>query len=223
MNRNATGRVVALAHFIGYEHWQLTLTAYAVVILAMTCVTTGAHAAQLQQQPPAEDYPAGIQWVFTQAGDHPDAVMVDGINSATTQVDAALYAVNRPTIVQALIDAQGRCQCVRLISDRTQAGGKAQKAALLAIQQAGVPVKIDRHTGIMHMKVIEVDGVTVFEGSFNATNAASTINDEILVRLDSADAATGFAAEYDAMWNDPNRFRDWVDTTPAEKPAADAF
>lgn len=159
-------------------------------------------------QPIATAVPA-VQVFFTQQGQHPDAVLSEGIRAGTSEVYAALYAIDRPAIVQALIDQQAQCGCVRLLSDATQSGGAAQKAALTRLDAAGVPIKIDSHAGIMHLKLVVVDRQVVFEGSFNATTAASTINDEALFRLVAPDVAVQARDELDAMWNDARRFRTW--------------
>jgi phosphatidylserine/phosphatidylglycerophosphate/cardiolipin synthase-like enzyme len=153
---------------------------------------------------------ATLRWAFTQAGDHPDVLLADGIAAAAREIDAALYAINRPADVQALASAQGRCHCVRLISDATQTASDArQVAALQQLQAVGTPILVDSHSGLMHMKVLEIDRRTVYEGSFNVTNNASTVNDEILVRVDSTAFAEATAAEFETMWTDPRRFKPW--------------
>jgi phosphatidylserine/phosphatidylglycerophosphate/cardiolipin synthase-like enzyme len=171
-------------------------------------------------QKPAPSTPPVVQEYFTQRGEHPDTVLANGIGSANSRVDAALYAVNRASIVDALASKHQACGCVRLISDATQSGGAEQKAAITRLYQAGVPVKIDHHSGIMHLKLVIVDQQTVYEGSFNATNAASTINDEVLFRIDNPEIATAASAEFETMWADSRRFADW---TPAAIPTPKAF
>jgi phosphatidylserine/phosphatidylglycerophosphate/cardiolipin synthase-like enzyme len=151
-----------------------------------------------------------ITMAFTQHGDHPDVLLANGVDQASARVDAALYGLNRKLDVDALINAQGRCKCVRLITDATQAGGASQKAALIRIQQAGIPVKADRHQGLMHMKAVAIDGNVLYEGSFNATDPASMVNDEVLFRIASSELARAFGDEFDTMWNDARRYRDWT-------------
>jgi phosphatidylserine/phosphatidylglycerophosphate/cardiolipin synthase-like enzyme len=169
-----------------------------------------------QEQVPVEAVPGwsteasvGVEVAFTQHGDHPDVLLAEGIRAAQMRVDVAMYAINNPGDVDAIIDAQAACGCVRLISDRTQSGGASQRAALTKIKAAGVPVKVDAHAGIMHLKLIEVDLTTVYEGSFNATTAAATINDEVLFRIASPEIAQAVADQFDAMWNDGRRFVNW--------------
>ncbi len=147
-------------------------------------------------------------------------MLSDGIRAATSRVDAALYGLNRQLDVDALIEAQQRCGCVRLMTDTTQAGGRSQKAALTRLLAAGVPIKSDRHAGLMHLKVVAVDQAVVYEGSFNPTDPASISNDEVLFRLASPEAAQAFGEEFDTMWNDAQHYRDWSPAVvPTPKPA----
>jgi phosphatidylserine/phosphatidylglycerophosphate/cardiolipin synthase-like enzyme len=154
---------------------------------------------------------ASVEWAYhAEDNQQPDVLMQQTIDSARTEVDVAMYAINRAIDVQALANAQQRCGCVRLISDREQSqSSDGQATALASLKAAGVPIKVDSHSGLMHLKVVEVDRAVMLAGSFNATNAASTINDEILLRIGSTAAATAFAQEFDKMWADTRRFKDW--------------
>lgn len=163
---------------------------------------------------------AYVQTWFTQLGGHPDVVLATGIDAGKSEIDAAFYAINRSNDVNALAGAQARCKCVRLISDAGESKGASQIAALTVLRNAGVPIKIDTHTGIMHLKLVVIDKSVVYEGSFNDTNAASTVNDEVLFRVASTDVAQSSALEFDRMWNDMSRFTDWNPNpaTPASVP-----
>lgn len=197
------------------------------VLLLLACAPA---APRRSAAPPVAAVPSGtaqgqqldstaLTWAFTQQGQHPDRLMIAGIDQAASRVDAALYAFNNTQIAQALVSAEQRCNCVRLISDRTQSGGKSQVAVLTTVHAAGIPVRTDTHTGIMHMKMIVIDDKTVFEGSFNATTAASTVNDEILVRIDQPKMAHAFGLEFDTMWTDTKRFHDWMPPITPTLPA----
>lgn len=169
-----------------------------------------------------------MQWWFrAEAQDAPDVALANAIGEARSEVDAAIYALNRPVDVQALQAAYGRCECVRIITDAEQSkSDPKQTAALDQLQAAGVPIKVDSHTGLMHMKVVTIDRRAILEGSFNWTNAASTVNDEVLFRINSTEAASAFANDFDQMWNDPKRFKVWqapTPTTPTPVPALSTF
>jgi len=201
---------------------RLTVAAFALLLFVVGC-QSGSPVELSSRSPAASPSPttgnATVSWSFTQSKDptlqHPDVKLSDGLKTATTEVDAAIYAINRPEDVTALIEAQQRCSCVRIISDAVQSKGPTQIPALTQLHQAGIPIKIDSHTGIMHLKVAEIDRRVVYEGSFNWTNSASSVNDEILVKVESVQMATSFANLFDNMWNDTRRFKDWAPSAPA--------
>lgn len=176
-----------------------------------TATDTSDAARRPTSTPAATPFNANVTWAYHAEDDqHPDVLMQQSINAAHSELNAAIYAINRPIIVQALSDAQARCACVRLISDREQtASDPRQTAALMQLKTAGVPIKTDTHRGLMHMKVVEIDRADVLAGSFNATNAASTTNDEILLHISSPEVAMGFGAQFERMWADTRRFADW--------------
>ncbi|MGG1641862.1 phospholipase D-like domain-containing protein [Paenibacillus sp. NRS-1782] len=150
-------------------------------------------------------YTANVQATFTE--DHPDQALIDVINSADSTLDIAIYSLTQPDIVKAIRDAEGRDVTVRIIADKSQATGDAQAQALKLIKNAGIPVKVNAHSGLMHLKVTIADGKTVTTGSFNYSKAASTKNDEVLVTLVGGDVAAQFAEKFNAMWNDAERFK----------------
>ncbi len=67
--------------------------------------------------------------------------------------------------------------------------------------QAGVDVRRDGNSGLMHHKVIIIDRSIVITGSYNFSNSAETSNDENLVIIHSADAAAEFMSEFQRVYN----------------------
>ena len=150
---------------------------------------------------------ADLQWAFTRAGQHPEALLVNTINSAASTLDVAIYSLTYPDIVDALKKAKQRGVKVRLITDKQQSGGKSQTEALKILGSAGIPLKINSHSGLMHLKVTIADNKVVTTGSFNYSKAASTTNDEVLMVIRNADVARSFTAEFESMWNDMKGFK----------------
>src|SRR5207244_10686043 len=101
------------------------------------------------------------------------------------------------------------------ISGHVQSFGRGQTAALRELQAAGVPIKTNHHSGLMHLKMaVRSDAVSL--GSFNYTNNAETLNDEVLAIIRDVDRAVQSADRFDRMWNDTQRFVDWHPPTAAE-------
>lgn len=144
-----------------------------------------------------------VEWAFTQAGQHPEKQLTDVIRSARRTLDIAIYSLTYPETVQAIRDAAKRGVAVRIITDRIQSAGKTQSAALKILGRAGIPIKINSHSGLMHLKMTVADGEVATTGSYNYTKSASTVNDEVLVVLRDKEIAQAFGRQFDRMWNDP--------------------
>jgi phosphatidylserine/phosphatidylglycerophosphate/cardiolipin synthase-like enzyme len=150
---------------------------------------------------------AEVEWAFTQADQHPEKVLVSLIDSAKTTLDIAIYSLTYPDIVGAIKKAKQRGVSIRLISDKIQASGKSQTEALKILGSAGIPLKINSHSGLMHLKMTIVDHKIATTGSFNYSAAASTDNDEVFMILRNEEIAKAFTEQFDAMWNDTNKFQ----------------
>jgi phosphatidylserine/phosphatidylglycerophosphate/cardiolipin synthase-like enzyme len=59
--------------------------------------------------------------------------------------------------VAAIKEAKKRDVVVRIISDKIQSTGKTQDEALKLLGSAGIPMKINKHSGLMHLKVTIAD------------------------------------------------------------------
>ena len=148
-----------------------------------------------------------IEWAFTKAEQKPENLLISVINGAQTQLDVAIYSLTHPDIVAAIKEAKKRGVNVRLITDKQQAGGQSQTEALKILGSAGVPTKINSHSGLMHLKMVVADKKVATTGSFNFSKAASTTNDEVLMVLRDETVAKSFAAEFERMWNDTKGFK----------------
>ncbi|RUS48708.1 phospholipase D family protein [Cohnella sp. AR92] len=147
-----------------------------------------------------------VEWAFTKADQHPEEKLVSLIGEAKETLDIAIYSLTYPDIVQAIKDAAKRGVKVRLITDKIQSGGKTQKEALKLLGSAGIPMKINSHSGLMHLKMTLVDGKAATTGSFNYSKSASTTNDEVFVIFRNADIARSFEEQFEAMWTDEKGF-----------------
>jgi phosphatidylserine/phosphatidylglycerophosphate/cardiolipin synthase-like enzyme len=143
-----------------------------------------------------------VQYYFPRAGQAPEPVLVSLISSAKTSVDMAIYSITDQNIANALIADEKRGVKVEVISDKTESGNKYQKAVLNTLKAAKIPVKINHHSGLMHLKVTIVDKSTVTTGSFNYSASAETENDEVFVVLNNTSAVSDFTTEFTTMWSD---------------------
>ncbi len=148
-----------------------------------------------------------IRYYFPRAGQKAQPVLIGIIGSAKQALDVAIYSFTDKEVASALVKAKERGVSVRVITDRTQAATRSQQTVLKQIVRAGIPVKVDTHDGIMHLKVTVADGKTATTGSFNYTQSAEKSNDEVFVVINSSKVAQDFDGEFSHMWNDSGNFK----------------
>jgi phosphatidylserine/phosphatidylglycerophosphate/cardiolipin synthase-like enzyme len=149
------------------------------------------------------------QYYFPRSGDNPKAALISVIDSAHTTLDVAIYSITDKDIGNAIVADKRRGVTVRVISDKTEAKGKSQRPVLNAIKAAGISVKINSHSGLMHLKVTIADGSVCTTGSFNYTAGAEKENDEIFVVVSDKAAAQRFDKEFNAMWADTKAYTNY--------------
>ncbi len=121
----------------------------------------------------------------------------------------AIYGITYPPIVKALVAAHKRGVDVRVITDREKLNDLKQRLAVETLSLAGVPIKVNRHENLMHLKQVVMDDEINTSGSMNQTGSGNRYNDE---RLDVfTDPVTSIKArdKFLAMWKDTERYGDW--------------
>lgn len=139
--------------------------------------------------------------------DEPLKRVAEIYDRATRYIFVSVYGLTSPLVVKALIGAKKRGVDVRVISDRERMKDEKQHTAVVALQLAGIPVKVNQHDGLMHLKQVVVDDEINTNGSMNHTTSGNRYNDE---RLDVIrdPVTTGKAREkFLSMWKDAARYR----------------
>ena len=137
-----------------------------------------------------------------------DRYIVPLLQSATQSIDLTSFDLNLPSVLDALVAAQGRGVRVRVVYDgengeqtlsasRSPTGQAIDAVAML--QAAGIPlVNGGRSNGLMHDKMIIVDGKTLVMGSWNMSyNDTYRNNNNLLVITDPT-----LIANYQAKFNE---------------------
>lgn len=120
-----------------------------------------------------------------------------------------MYGLTAPAVVKSLVEAKRRGVDVRVITDRERLTDPKQQRALNTLRLAGVPVRINRHDGLMHMKQAVIDDRINTSGSANYTTSGNRYNDERLDVITDAAVTTKARRKFLSMWNDQARFEDW--------------
>ena len=170
-----------------------------------TNITSSSNSSSAQQV----SLSTNLQYFFTKAKQNPDQELIKVINTSSKTLDVAIYSITRKDIVGAIISAKQRGVIVRIITDKECSVNKSQKAQLALLKGANIPIRVNTHSGLMHLKLSIEDGQVVTTGSFNYTAAASTVNDEVLVIIKDSKVATDFTTQFNDMWNDNEGFRQY--------------
>ncbi|MGA9048393.1 MAG: phospholipase D-like domain-containing protein [Dehalococcoidia bacterium] len=179
--------------------WCVALPAFAGFLMLCAC--------QLPQSPSTQSTPA-IQAgepgaFFPRAGQDPAPILVNLYNGASTSLDVAIYSLTHPDIVKAIGDAKQRGVRVRVITDKEQAAGNTQKHAMNDLLNLGIPVKVNIHSGLMHLKMSMIDGKTATIGSYNYTLSASQQNDEVMAVVTQPAFVNSCQDEFNRLWDSP--------------------
>jgi hypothetical protein len=141
--------------------------------------------------------------------DHPADRLVALYESARKSIYLAIYGLTYPPIIKALVAAHNRGVDVRVITDREKLEDRKQRAALDTLRLAGIPIKVNRHDGLMHIKQAIIDDRVNTSGSMNQTTSAARYNDERLDVVHDAASTQRAKDKFLKMWADAGRFEDW--------------
>lgn len=145
---------------------------------------------------------------FPRTGADPAPILANAYGKAQGKIDIAIYSLTHPTIVKAITDAKKRGIAIRVISDKIQSAGATQKHAINDLLLNEIPVKINTHSGLMHLKMSIVDSTMVTLGSYNYSMAASNTNDEVLIVITDPKIILACQTEFDRLWASVSKFKD---------------
>ncbi len=126
----------------------------------------------------------------------PIAALTEAVDAARLSVDVAVYSLDYWPLRAALTRAAGRGVRVRLVLE----ADNADSADVRALQQAGIPLRVDDQDGLMHHKFAIVDGREVWSGSMNFTFESAYQDDNNLLRLRNPRLTADFRREFEEMF-----------------------
>ena len=149
--------------------------------------------------------------VYYAPEDHPIDHVVNLYDRATKYIYVSVYGLTAPSVVKALVEAKHRGVDVRVITDRERLNDPKQHSAVNTLRLAGVPVRINRHDALMHLKQVVIDDHINTSGSANHTTSGNRYNDERLDVITDARLTAKAREKFLAMWNDQERFVLWTE------------
>jgi phosphatidylserine/phosphatidylglycerophosphate/cardiolipin synthase-like enzyme len=130
--------------------------------------------------------------------------LIDQVNNAQRAIHIAAFEFDLAPVAESLIAAHERGVEVGWITDDEYGIeiDEEEGAGLFArLEDAGITVKDDGRTGLMHNKFWIFDGETVWTGSTNITANGNLRNNNNAIVIDSPQVAAIFEREFAEMWD----------------------
>ena len=130
--------------------------------------------------------------------------LVEKINAAQTSIHIASFEFDLTPVADALIAARQRGVDVRWVTDDEnglEADEDPGHGQFAMLQAAGIEVRSDERSALMHNKFWIFDRQTVWTGSTNITGSGVFKQNNNALVIHSPQLAEIYEAEFDEMWN----------------------
>lgn len=130
--------------------------------------------------------------------------LIDKINAAQTSIHIVSFEFDLTPVAEALIAAKQRGVDVRWVTD-DESGLEADEdpghGQFAMLQDAGIEVRSDTRSALMHNKFWIFDGQIVWTGSTNITENGIFKQDNNAIVIRSPELAAIYEAEFQEMWD----------------------
>src|SRR5215207_365065 len=130
--------------------------------------------------------------------------LIEKINAAQTSIHIASFEFNLTPVAEALIAAKQRGVDVRWVTDDEnglEADGEPDHGQFAMLQNAGIEVRSDTRSALMHNKFWIFDGQILWTGSTNITVNGVFKQDNNTVVIRSPELAAIYEREFQEMWD----------------------
>ncbi|MFQ5992535.1 MAG: phospholipase D-like domain-containing protein, partial [Nitrospiraceae bacterium] len=141
--------------------------------------------------------------------DRPGYKMVELYDEADKYIYVAMYGITYRKAVTALVSAKKRGVDVRVISDRGRLNDRNQLVALQTLHRAGIPIRLNTHDNLMHLKQVVIDDRVNTSGSMNLSHSGHRYNDERLNVIIDSKTSLKARKKFLSMWNNHARYEKW--------------
>lgn len=143
----------------------------------------------------------------------PDDAPLDRVvtlyQQAKHYIYVSVYGLTYPSAVEALVAAKKRGVDVRMLTDQERTQEVKQHSALRTLRLAGIPIRVNQHDGLMHLKQVVIDDEINTSGSMNHTTSGNRYNDERMDIITDRTTSVRAREQFLSMWNDQARFAEW--------------
>ncbi len=137
--------------------------------------------------------------------------VVELYRQAKRYIYVSVYGLTYPRAVEALVAAKKRGVDVRLMTDQERTQETKQRSGLHTLRLAGIPIRVNAHEGLMHLKQVIIDDEVNTSGSMNHTTSGNRYNDERMDIITDRAITAKAREKFLAMWNDQTRYRNWTE------------
>jgi len=95
------------------------------------------------------------------------------------------------------------------LTDQERTQEVKQHSALRTLRLAGIPIRVNQHDGLMHLKQVVIDDEINTSGSMNHTTSGNRYNDERMDIITDRTTSVRAREQFLSMWNDQVRFAEW--------------
>ena len=129
--------------------------------------------------------------------------LIDRINAAQVSIHIASFEFDLDPVAEALIAAHDRGVDVRWITDNEHGLGADSDPGggqFARLQAAGIEVRADTRTALMHNKFWIFDGLVLWTGSTNITKNGVFVQDNNTIVFQAPELATIYEREFQELW-----------------------
>jgi phosphatidylserine/phosphatidylglycerophosphate/cardiolipin synthase-like enzyme len=123
--------------------------------------------------------------------------VIDWIDRANETINVLIYSFTNDDIGDAVVRAYQRGVEIKVVFEKSQV---SQYSEYMKLRTAGVLVRNDTNSGLMHHKVAVIDSYIILTGSFNWSASAEERNNENLMVIRSELLVTTFEEEFQEIW-----------------------
>jgi phosphatidylserine/phosphatidylglycerophosphate/cardiolipin synthase-like enzyme len=130
--------------------------------------------------------------------------LIEKINAAQTSIHIASFEFDLTPVAEALIAAKQRGVDVRWVTDDEhgiEADEEPGHGQFAMLQEAGIEVRADDRSALMHNKFWIFDGQIVWTGSTNITQSGVFRQDNNAIVVQSPELASIYEREFQEMWD----------------------
>ncbi|HLO11826.1 MAG TPA: phospholipase D-like domain-containing protein [Pseudoneobacillus sp.] len=122
--------------------------------------------------------------------------LIPEINKATSTIDGAFYEIRYQPFVDSLIQAKNRGVAIRIVTDSDYITNTFTQQLI----NAGISVKGDNRSALMHNKYVIIDGRKVWMGSTNVTDTCNANNYNNTILWESSALASIYKTDFEEMY-----------------------